>query len=137
MCYSCSQWNPNPDHHLLAVGAGKYIVLVATGTGGEDATALTEALLQASCPSNGNGNGSSSGGGVDSVDGEEDDKEDDEVGPSAEVADQSDEDGDGEEMLAGKKAPPVKWKALTVKKKKLALQDAIDKRGAGARVSLM
>lgn len=43
-----SQWNPNPDHHLLAVGSGKCVVIVATGTGGEAATEITEALLQAS-----------------------------------------------------------------------------------------
>lgn len=33
---------------MLAVGSGNCVVIVATGTGGETATAVTEALLQAS-----------------------------------------------------------------------------------------
>lgn len=100
------QWNPNPDHHILAVGAGRSVVLIATGTGGEDATAITEALLQAAssgptakaaAPKNGKN-----------------------AGEKAEVSDQSeseskdeDEGDEGDDMAgAGKKAPPVKWEAL-------------------------
>lgn len=97
-----SQWNPNPDHHVLAVGAGKSVVLIATGTGGADATAITEALLQAAssgpkaktaAPKNGK-----------------------DAGEQAEDSDQSDseEEGDEDDDMAGtgKKAPPVKWEAL-------------------------
>eukprot|EP00752_Nemacystus_decipiens_P003314 g3067.t1 len=98
------QWNPNPEHHVLAVGAGKSVVLIATGTGGADATAITEALLQAAtsgpkakvaAPKNGK-----------------------EVGEPAEDVDQSEsedeeDEGDDDDMAgAGKKAPPVKWEAL-------------------------
>ncbi|CAN0368609.1 unnamed protein product, partial [Hapterophycus canaliculatus] len=56
-----AQWNPNPDHHVLAVGAGKCILIIATGTGGPDAGAITEALLQAASSGPPGGAGASAG----------------------------------------------------------------------------
>ncbi|DBA02708.1 TPA: LOW QUALITY PROTEIN: hypothetical protein N0F65_010533 [Lagenidium giganteum] len=38
-------WNPNKDHQLLAVAAGKKVFLIATGTGSLDQTELTNALV--------------------------------------------------------------------------------------------
>ena len=38
-------WNPNRLHALLAVASGSSVFLVATGTGGSEATELTDALL--------------------------------------------------------------------------------------------
>lgn len=38
-------WNPNPDHHVLAVVTGHHVLLLATGTGNQDQQDLTNALL--------------------------------------------------------------------------------------------
>ncbi|CAB1100485.1 unnamed protein product [Ectocarpus sp. CCAP 1310/34] len=95
------EWNPNPDHHVLAVGAGKSVVLIATGTGGPDASAITEALLQAA------GNGprvkvaAPKGGGEEAAE---------QQPPEESAPDQSDDDDS--EGVVGKKGPPVKWEAL-------------------------
>jgi WD40 repeat protein len=40
-------WNPNRLHAVLAVACGSSVFLVATGTGGAEATELTDALLSA------------------------------------------------------------------------------------------
>ena len=40
------QFNPNPSYHLLAAVVNESVVFIATGTGEEDATELTEGLLQ-------------------------------------------------------------------------------------------
>lgn len=98
-----SQWNPNPDHHVLAVGAGKSVILIATGTGGTDATAITEALLQAAS-SGPKAKAAAPKNGKDAVEQQED-------------SDQSESEDEGEEddddmAGTGKKAPPVKWEAL-------------------------
>jgi ribosome biogenesis protein ERB1 len=41
----CVQFNPNIQHHILLVVVDTSVILVATGTGDEDSTDLTEALL--------------------------------------------------------------------------------------------
>jgi len=110
--YACSplpspQWNPNPDHHVLAVGAGKSVVLIATGTGGPDASAITEALLLAASSGPKAKPAAPKGKEVvkqpeDSEQSDSEDEDDDE--------DREDMEGGGAGM--GKKAPPVKWEAL-------------------------
>lgn len=85
-------------------------MLIATGTGGADATAITEALLQAAssgpkakaaAPKNGK-----------------------DAGEQPEDADQSESedeggegDDDGDMAGTGKNAPPVKWEALVASAK--------------------
>lgn len=38
-------WNPNRDHHVLAVAAAKKVFVIATGTGSTDQTDVTNALV--------------------------------------------------------------------------------------------
>lgn len=38
-------WNPNPSHHIVAVGVGSRVVFISTGTGDADATEITDTLL--------------------------------------------------------------------------------------------
>lgn len=38
-------WNPNKEHHVVAVASGKNIYLIATGTGSAEETELTDAFL--------------------------------------------------------------------------------------------
>eukprot|EP00904_Undaria_pinnatifida_P011154 jgi/Undpi1/7169/HiC_scaffold_22.g09643.m1 len=97
------EWNPNPDHHVLAVGAGKCVALVATGTGGHDANIITEALLHTASSGGGNGiSKSAEAGGEGGEAGGSSDDEDSEEEKEAER-------GGG----AGKKASPVKWQAVS------------------------
>lgn len=39
------EWNPNNEHHVLAVATGYKVYLIATGTGNAEDTAITNALL--------------------------------------------------------------------------------------------
>jgi len=39
------EWNPNRNHHCLLAAAGKCAVVIATGTGGEQDSDITDALL--------------------------------------------------------------------------------------------
>lgn len=89
---------------MLAVGAGKCVVILATGTGGADANAITEVLLQAA------GSGPTAKLAP---------PNDAEVNPeeSDQSEDEDDEDGEGE-AGTGKRAPPVKWEALSAGKEK-------------------
>jgi ribosome biogenesis protein ERB1 len=41
------QWNPNRNHHCLAAAVGNCVVIIATGTAGDEDAELTEALLMA------------------------------------------------------------------------------------------
>lgn len=88
----------------MAVGAGKAVVLIATGTGGPDASAITEALLLAAS------NGpkvkvkAPKGGGEEAAEQQQ---------PEEAGSDQSDDDDDDDsEGVTEKKGPPVKWEAL-------------------------
>jgi ribosome biogenesis protein ERB1 len=38
-------WNPNPQHHLVAVATGNKIVLIATGTGDKDSQDILDSFL--------------------------------------------------------------------------------------------
>ena len=104
------QWNPKPEHHVLAVGVGKCVVLLATGTGGPDASAITEALLQATTPSNSSSKG---GGAPEKRSGKEQEPEE----SSQSGSDEGDDEGDGVGVkTAGKKTSPVKWEVVFSKK---------------------
>lgn len=41
------EWNPNRSHHCLLAAVGKCVVVIATGTGGQNESEITEALLSA------------------------------------------------------------------------------------------
>ena len=41
------QWNPNRSHHCLVAAAGDCVVVIATGTAGEEDAEITAALLSA------------------------------------------------------------------------------------------
>lgn len=41
----CLQWNPNRNHHCLVAAVGACVVIVGTGTSGEDDVEITAALL--------------------------------------------------------------------------------------------
>jgi ribosome biogenesis protein ERB1 len=69
-------WNPNASHCILAAATANKVVLIATGTGDEDSTDMTEALLTAaeeSANANGLSGGDDDGGKM-----AEDDSDDDE-----------------------------------------------------------
>ena len=40
-------WNPNYNHHIVAVVTGKSVVLISTGTGDRDSAEITDSLLEA------------------------------------------------------------------------------------------
>ena len=95
---------------MLAVGTGKFVALIATGTGGQDAHAITEALLHTAT----NGGGGSGVSKPDEGGGEE-------AGESS--ADDDDSEVDEKEAAAGgggagKKASPVKWQTVSAGKGK-------------------
>ena len=54
------EWNPNKDHQIVAVAAGKSVFLIPTGTGSEDASEITKALLSSFLDTNRNNSNSSS-----------------------------------------------------------------------------
>jgi ribosome biogenesis protein ERB1 len=39
------EWNPNKSHHCVLAAAGKYVFIIATGTGNAEESVITEALL--------------------------------------------------------------------------------------------
>lgn len=80
-------------------------MLIATGTGGADATAITEALLQAAT-SGPKAKAAAPKNGKDAGEPAEDSDQ-------SESEDEGDDGDDNDDMAgAGKKAPPVKWEAL-------------------------
>lgn len=109
----------------MAVGAGKSVVLLASGTGGPDAAAITDALLQAA-----SGKGGSKAETTTTADADAND------------SDESDEEagvGGGEGGGEGKKAAPpvVRWEAVSSGKGKAKGVAGVGGVGsAGARVVL-
>lgn len=93
---------------MIAVGVGKCVVLLTTGTGDPDSTAITEALLQAATSRDKNSDGPKAEAKLS--------KEEEE--PAGESSQSDSEEGEEGGNAGGKRVPSMKWEAVVDRERK-------------------